>query len=73
MLIREEQYIVPDLFVFSLIRFFAMANWSDPDIRKAHASVSLVIKKLLANEFIDEVKKDIIDAIVTYIAKFEVN
>lgn len=74
MLVRDEQYIVPDLFVYSLIRFFAMADWNkDNNIRKAHASVILVIRKLLKNEFVDEVKKDVIDAIVKYLAKFEVN
>lgn len=69
-LIRGDQYVIPDLFVFSLIRFFGMADWSDGNIRKAHASVGLTIKKLLANEFADDVKKDVIDSIVTYLAKF---
>lgn len=69
-LIRGDQYVIPDLFVFSLIRFFGMADWSDGNIRKAHASVGLTIKKLLANEFADDVKKDVIDSIVAYLAKF---
>ena len=74
MLVRNEQYIVPDLFVYSLIRFFAMADWNkDNNIRKAHASVILVIRKLIKNEFVDDVKKDVIDSIVKYLAKFEVN
>lgn len=73
MLVREEQYIVPDLFIYSLIRFFAMADWSNNDIHKAHASISLVLERLMRNEFIDEVKTDIINSIVKYIAKFKTN
>ena len=72
-LVRDEQYIVPDLFVYSLIRFFAMADWNnDNNIRKAHASILLVMRKLIKNEFVDDVKQDVIDSIVKYLAKFDV-
>jgi hypothetical protein len=72
-LIRNEQYIVPDLFIYSLIRFFAMAKWDDPDIKKAHASIALVIRKLIKNEFTDEVKAKVVAAIVEYLGMFKTN
>lgn len=71
-LIRDEQYIVPDLFVYSLIRFFAMSKWSDPNVKKAHASMVLVIRKLIKNEFVDEVKVKVITAITEYLKMFKV-
>ena len=71
-LIRDDQYIIPDLLVFSLIRFYAMADWNDVNIRKSHASVCLVLRKLLANDMIEEVKKSVIDSIVAYLKKFNI-
>ena len=71
MLIKDDQYTIPDLFVFSLIRYFAMADWNNVNIRKAHASICLNIKKLFNNEFDDAVKADIIDAIVDYLDRFK--
>lgn len=71
-LIKDDQYTVPDLFVYSLIRYFAMADWSNDNIRKAHASIILVIKRLLANDFDEAVKADIIANIVEYLRMFKV-
>ena len=71
-LIRDEQYIVPDLFVYSLIRFFAMADWNDVDVRKAHASICLVIRKLLTNDMVEDVKAQVVDAIAAYLKKFNI-
>ena len=68
----RDQYEVEDLFVFSLIRFFAMADWSDPDIKRAHSVMSLVIKRLVTNDFEDEsVKEDVKTAIVEYLKLFK--
>lgn len=70
LLIRGEQYIIPDLFIYSLIRFFAMEDWNDGYVRKLHASVSLTLKKLLNNEFTEEVKNDVINSMVDYLKLF---
>lgn len=68
----EDQYITKDLFVFSLIRYFSMADWNDPNTKRAHSVVSLVIKRLLNNDFEDEeVKNNVINAIVDYLKIFE--
>lgn len=68
----KGEYELPDLFVFSLIRYFAMADWTDISIRQAHASVALSIRKLLNNEFEDELKVKVKDAIVEYLKLFNV-
>ena len=68
----EGDYEVPDLFVFSLIRYFAMADWTDETTRQAHASVALTIRKLLNNEFEDELKEKVKAAIVEYLKLFNV-
>lgn len=66
----EGEYEVPDLFVFSLIRYFAMADWTDESTRQAHASVALTIRKLLNNEFEDDLKVKVKGAIVEYLKLF---
>jgi len=71
-LIEGDQYTVPDLFVYSLIRYFAMADWDNDNVRKAHASIILVIKRLLANDFDEAVKADIIDSVIGYLKMFKV-
>lgn len=69
-LVRGDEYIIPDLFVYSLIRFYAMADWNNPDIKRAHASMILVIRKLIAGEFIPEIRAQVVEAIVKYLKKF---
>lgn len=69
-LVKDEDYKLPDLLVYSLIRFFSMADWSDNNIKKAHASVSLVLKKLLNNEFEEDIKTQVVDSIRTYLSMF---
>lgn len=71
-LIEGDQYTVPDLFVYSLIRYFAMADWNNQNIRKAHASIILVIKRMLANDFDERVKADIIANVTEYLKMFKV-
>ena len=66
------KYELPDLFVFSLIRYFAVSDWNDETIRQAHASVALTIRKLLNNEFEDELKLKVKTAIVEYLKLFNV-
>ena len=67
-----DQYVTKDLFVFSLIRHFAMADWGDPNTKRAHAVIALVIKRLINNDFEDdEVKNNVVTAIVDYIKVFD--
>ena len=68
----EGEYELPDLFVFSLIRYFAVSDWNDETIRQAHASVALTIRKLLNNEFEDELKVKVKTAIIEYLKLFNV-
>ena len=68
----EDDYEIPDLFVFSLIRYFSMADWSDPNIKRAHSVISLVIKRLISNDFEDEeVKNNVKTAIIEYLKIFK--
>lgn len=69
-LIKDDEYTIPDLFMYSIIRFFSMADWNDSDVRKAHASIALVMKRLLNNEFEHNVRESILTAMVEYIHMF---
>jgi hypothetical protein len=70
-LIKDDEYVLPDLFIYSIIRYFSMADWSNGDIKKAHASIALVMKRLLSNELEDEVKQNVLTAMVKYLARFK--
>ena len=69
-LIKDYEYILPDLFIYSVIRFYSRADWDD-NIKKAHASIALVMKRLLNNELEEEVKQDVLAAIVKYLARYK--
>ena len=72
MVLVEDDYEIPDLFVFSLIRYFSLADWSDPNIKRAHSVISLVIKRLISNDFEDEeVKTNVKTAIIEYLKIFK--
>lgn len=66
----EGQYEYTDLFVYSLIRWFAMADWSDKKITALHSSVCMVLKKVVDNTIDPDVKADVINAIIDYLKKF---
>lgn len=70
MLIKDEDYKIPDLFIYSLIRFFSMADWGDNNIRRLHSSVMIMLKRLIRNELSEEVKTMQLGRIVDYIALF---
>lgn len=70
MLIKDDQYKVPNLFIYSLIRFFSMADWNDPNTRRLHSSTMIMIKRLVRNELADEVKELQIERIVNYLTLF---
>lgn len=69
-LLKDDYTTSPDLFVFSLIRFFAMADWNDPSIRQAHATVILVIRKLTSNELDEDLTPIVKENIKKYLARF---
>lgn len=66
----EDQYEHTDLFVYSMIRWFAMADWNDKNVKALHSSVAHVIKRIMDNTLDVNVKADVINAIVDYLKKF---
>ena len=60
-----------NLFVFSLIRFFAMQDWNNYLIRKLHSSIIMTLKKLKEDEFEEEVRENVLTAIKNYLARFK--
>lgn len=59
-----------NLFIFSLIRFFAMESWTDPNIKKLHASTIIALRKLVSGDITDELKESMRDYIAKYLALF---
>lgn len=60
-----------NLFVWSLIRFFAMESWSDGAMRKLHASVFNVLSKLRRGDMEPELKEYVVDNIRDYLTLFQ--
>lgn len=67
----DEYNTAPDMFVFSLIRHFSMANWNDISVVQGHATIALNMKKLLSNEIDEVVKERFKAAILDYLKIFE--
>lgn len=63
-------YEYPDLFVFSLIRFFSMADWSDVNIRRMHATTYIVLDNIYNDNMDFGVRKNVKDSIIEYLALF---
>lgn len=63
-------YEYPDLFVFSLIRFFSMADWSDVNIRRMHATTYIVLDNIYNDNIDFGVRKNVKDSIIEYLALF---
>lgn len=63
-------YEYPDLFVFSLIRFFSMADWSDVNIRRMHATTYIVLDNIYNDNIDFGVRKNVKDSIIEYLAVF---
>ena len=59
-----------NLFIWSLIRFFAMESWSDGTMKKLHASVFNVLSKLRKNDLPSELKESVVESIRDYLAVF---
>jgi hypothetical protein len=57
-----------DLFVFSVIRFFAMEDWKDGYTKKLHSSLMLALRKLKDNELQTETKELMISSMTDYLA-----
>lgn len=70
-LIRDDEYKLPDLFMYSTIRYFAMADWDNENVKRFHASIALVIKRLISNDLDEEVKDRVITYMIKYLAQFE--
>ena len=71
LVLSPDEYTTPDLFVYSLIRFYAMADWNDMAVRQAHASIALTLRKLVTNKFDEELSSQIRAKIVEYLKMFE--
>ena len=69
-LIEDDEYKLRDLFMYSAIRYFAMANWDNDNVKRFHASLALVMKRLVSNEFNEDVRDRIIVNMVKYLAQF---
>lgn len=59
-----------NLLVFSLIRFFSTESWTDPDIKKCHASLIVALKKLTSPNINDDLKDKMRSSISAYLQKF---
>ena len=66
----QYQRGMENLFVFSLIRFFATESWSDQDVRKCHASVIVALRKLVSPNISDDLKAKMRTAISSYLKRF---
>lgn len=66
----QYQRGMENLFVFSLIRFFATESWSDQDVRKCHASVIVALRKLVSPNISDDLKVKMRTAISSYLKRF---
>lgn len=74
----EAVYLPPDkytpgkenLFVFSLIRYFAMTYWT-PEIRKLHTSIIILMQRFIKDELTAERKEQYVENIATYLKSFE--
>lgn len=69
-MIKDDEYIMEDLFIYSIIRYFSMANWDDANIKRAHASIALVMKRLISGELDADVKNDVLTAMTKYLKRF---
>lgn len=65
-----EDYEYKDLFVFSLIRYFAMADWNNTNIKRLHATLYLVLKQIYNNTMDIEVRKMVLDNVREYLKLF---
>lgn len=63
-------YEYPDLFIFSLIRFFSMADWSDVNIRRMHATTYIVLDNIYNDNMDFGVRKNVKDCIIEYLTLF---
>lgn len=72
-LLNPDQYDKSheDLFIFMLIRFFAMADWHNKDIGRAHTSISVSLKRAMANEYPEDMQKLVVDNIAKMVARIE--
>ena len=70
-LIKDDEYKVPDLFIYSTIRYFAMADWNDENVKRFHASIALSMKRLISNDLAEEVRQNLIARMVEYLAQFD--
>lgn len=70
----EEMYLPPDkyqkgyenLFIFSLIRYFAITYWTN-NVKKMHASVIVILQQFINNEMSEDMKTEYVDNIATYL------
>lgn len=69
-MLLDGQYRMEDLLVFSFIRWFSMADWEDQAVRKAHAAMEFVLKRIMNGEIDPMVKKDVLEHYVEYLKLF---
>lgn len=76
----EEIYLPPDkyrkgyenLFIFSLIRYFAMEYWTT-NVKKMHASMIVILQRFVNNEMSEEMKAEYVENISTYLNRIYPN
>ena len=69
-LIKDDEYKLPDLFIYSAIRYFAMANWDDSNVKRFHASIALVMKRLVSNEMPKDTREYVLTNMIAYLNRF---
>ena len=70
-LIKDDEYKLPNLFIYSAIRYFAMANWDNENTKRFHASLALVMKRLMSNSLHEDVKEMVLTNMIKYLAQFD--
>ena len=70
-LLKPDQYKYEDLFIFMIIRFFSMANWNDRNIARAHISIAVSLKRVMKNEYPEDMQKTVIENIAKLVSRLE--
>lgn len=73
----EKMYLPPDkyqpyrenLFLFSIIRHFAMTYWTT-DVRKTHAMLVSLLQQLVEDKLPDDIREQFLDNIANYLKEF---
>lgn len=68
-LIKDDEYMCPNLFVYSIFRYFAMSDWNS-STKVAHSSMCILLEKIYNNRLNDELWERVRTNIVEYLKLF---